>query len=181
MESGLSILKSQINSTSAKKAGSGEICKNPEQPSIPTVQISDKHSHGFDHFEHHSQFTDDLSQGKFAFHVKQSTKTEVIQPKKKKRSLFGNRCDYMINKGETHSLSTINEEEIFEKIKELDTEFKKTEYNCQRKHHHNPGTNIQITALKKGEVRAFQNKEDIVENLSEKELIKIQSYRAQYK
>ena len=70
MESGLSVLKSQINVITAKKAESGEICKDPEQPTIPNAQISDKHSHGFDHFEHHSQFTDDLSQGKFAFHVK---------------------------------------------------------------------------------------------------------------
>lgn len=72
--------------------------------------------------------------------------------KQKKQAILRNLCDFKINKGASHHLATIPEEDLFEKIKALDSEFKKTEYNCQRKHHHNPGTNIQITALKRAEV-----------------------------
>lgn len=85
--------------------------------------------------------------------------------KKKNGFLFGSKCDYIM--GEIGGgLSTIDEEVIFEKIKELDSTFKKTEYNANKYHHHNKDMmqKIQgqsdkkiykIKSLKKGEVQGF--------------------------
>ena len=57
----------------------------------------------------------------------------------------------------THDLASIDEEVIFENVKALGSSFKKTEYNCVKKHHHNPNSAIKLAVLKKGEVRGYED------------------------
>ena len=48
-------------------------------------------------------------------------------------------------------IQNMNEEHIMEKMKDLEAKYIRTEYNCHKKHHNNPGTINKLKSLLAGE------------------------------
>ena len=55
-----------------------------------------------------------------------------------------------IRKGFRRHYDGVEAEKKMDQIDELDKEYLKTEYNCQKAHHHNPGTMMKINSLLSG-------------------------------